>query len=160
MTNVRCVSFRARSGKSFWGSSANPAGFSFACESESTGLKSHFGSLHRRLVIDILRCKKFYVGALAPVGYQMIREYGITSTRPAESAGFGELRRARSLDLLGQAESGGHAHCLCGQVPRTTNCGKDKGRSNPRPRYSVNYYDALAQPDNQNRERMVKKPNN
>jgi catechol 2,3-dioxygenase-like lactoylglutathione lyase family enzyme len=42
------------------------------------------------IVSDIERSKKFYGAALKPIGYRMIREYGVTQTRPAASAGFGE----------------------------------------------------------------------
>ena len=46
------------------------------------------------IVSDLERSKKFYVAALKPIGYQMIREYGVTPTRSAASAGFGEPTRA------------------------------------------------------------------
>jgi catechol 2,3-dioxygenase-like lactoylglutathione lyase family enzyme len=46
------------------------------------------------IVSDIERSKKFYAAALAPIGYRMIREYGVTPARPAASAGFGEPPRA------------------------------------------------------------------
>ena len=46
------------------------------------------------VVSDIERSKKFYTAALKPIGYQMIREYGVTPTRSAASAGFGEPPRA------------------------------------------------------------------
>jgi catechol 2,3-dioxygenase-like lactoylglutathione lyase family enzyme len=46
------------------------------------------------IVSDIERSKKFYRAALEPIGYQMIREYGVTPTRRAASAGFGEPPRA------------------------------------------------------------------
>ena len=46
------------------------------------------------VVSDIERSKKFYSAALAPIGCQMIREYGVTPTRPAASAGFGAPPRA------------------------------------------------------------------
>jgi catechol 2,3-dioxygenase-like lactoylglutathione lyase family enzyme len=45
-------------------------------------------------VSDIERSKKFYSEALKPIGYQMIREYGVTPNRPAASAGFGNSVRA------------------------------------------------------------------
>src|SRR6266550_6458749 len=45
-------------------------------------------------VSDIERSKKFYAQALNPIGYQLLREYGVTPTRPAASAGFGEPPRA------------------------------------------------------------------
>lgn|SRR3989338_1970182 len=35
------------------------------------------------LVSDIERSKRFYTEALKPIGYQMIKEYGVTETRPA-----------------------------------------------------------------------------
>jgi catechol 2,3-dioxygenase-like lactoylglutathione lyase family enzyme len=43
-------------------------------------------------VSDIERSKKFYAAALQPIGYQMIREYGIAPIRSAASACFGEPR--------------------------------------------------------------------
>ena len=45
-------------------------------------------------VSDIERSKKFYAQALSPIGYQLLREYGVTPTRPVASAGFGEPPRA------------------------------------------------------------------
>ena len=45
-------------------------------------------------VSDIERSKKFYTEALKPIGYQMLREYGVTPNRPAASAGFGAPPRA------------------------------------------------------------------
>ncbi len=46
------------------------------------------------IVSDIERSKKFYRAALEPIGYQIIREYAVTLTRPVASAGFGKPPRA------------------------------------------------------------------
>ena len=48
------------------------------------------------VVSDIERSKKFYSAALKPIGCQMIREYGVTPTRSAASAGFGAPPRPSS----------------------------------------------------------------
>jgi catechol 2,3-dioxygenase-like lactoylglutathione lyase family enzyme len=45
------------------------------------------------VVSDIERSKQFYAAALIPLGYQMVREYGVTPARPVASAGFGEPPR-------------------------------------------------------------------
>jgi catechol 2,3-dioxygenase-like lactoylglutathione lyase family enzyme len=46
------------------------------------------------IVGDIEKNKKFYTTALKPIGYEMIREHGVTPTRHAPSAGFHEQPRA------------------------------------------------------------------
>jgi catechol 2,3-dioxygenase-like lactoylglutathione lyase family enzyme len=45
-------------------------------------------------VSDIDESKKFYAHALKPIGYQVLREYGVTAERPVASAGLGEPPRA------------------------------------------------------------------
>jgi hypothetical protein len=45
---------------------------------------------HRHSISNIDESKKFYAHALKPIGYQVLREYGVTAERPVASAGLGE----------------------------------------------------------------------
>ena len=104
------------------------------------------------IVSDIERSKKFYAAALKPIGYQMIREYGVTPHRPAASAGFGEPPRA---DLwIYQGDPGKVATHIAFQVNRRAIVdafyqaaiaagGRDNGWPGLRPQYSANYYGAF-----------------
>ncbi len=118
------------------------------------------------IVSDIERSKKFYTAALAPIGYQLIREYGVTPTRPAASAGFGEPPRA---DLwLYQGDSGRVTAHIAFQVNKRVLVdaffaaalaagGRDNGKPGPRPRYSANYYGAFVlDPDGYNVEAVCR----
>lgn len=118
------------------------------------------------VVGDIERSKRFYSAALQPIGYQMIREYGVTPTRPAASAGFGEPPRA---DLwLYQGDPGKVTAHIAFQVNRRALVdafyqaaiaagGKDNGKPGPRPRYSANYYGAFVwDPDGYNVEAVCR----
>jgi catechol 2,3-dioxygenase-like lactoylglutathione lyase family enzyme len=118
------------------------------------------------IVSDIDRSKKFYTEALKPIGYQMLREYGITPTRPAASAGFGEPPRA---DLwLYQGDPGKVTAHIAFQVNKRERVnafyqaaiaagGKDNGKPRPRPQYSANYYGAFVlDPDGYNVEAVCR----
>jgi len=117
-------------------------------------------------VSDIERSKKFYVAALAPIGYRMIREYGVTPARPAASAGFGEPPRA---DLwIYQGDPGKVSTHIAFQVGRRALVdafyhaalaagGNDNGRPGLRPQYSANYYGAFVlDPDGYNIEALCR----
>ena len=118
------------------------------------------------VVSDIERSKKFYTAALAPLGYQMIREYGITPARPAASAGYGELPRA---DLwIYQGDPGNVTTHIAFQVHKRAQVdafyasalavgGKDNGKPGLRPLYSANYYGAFVlDPDGYNVEAVCR----
>jgi catechol 2,3-dioxygenase-like lactoylglutathione lyase family enzyme len=118
------------------------------------------------VVSDIERSKKFYAAALKPIGYQMLREYGTTATRPSASAGFGEPPRA---DLwLYQGDPGKVTTHIAFQVNKRAMVdafyqaaiaagGKDNGKPGPRPQYSANYYSAFVlDPDGYNVEAVCR----
>lgn len=118
------------------------------------------------VVSDIERSKKFYAAALNPIGYQMIREYGVTPNRSAASAGFGEAPRA---DLwIYQGQPGRVTAHIAFQVNRRaivdafydaalTAGGRDNGKPGPRPQYSANYYGAFVlDPDGYNIEAVCR----
>jgi len=114
------------------------------------------------IVSDIERSKNFYTAALHPIGYQLIREYGVTPTRPAASAGFGEPPRA---DLwIYQGDPGKVTTHIAFQVNKRALVdafyqaaisagGRENGKPGPRPQYSANYYGAFVlDPDGYNVE--------
>ncbi len=118
------------------------------------------------VVSDIERGKKFYAAALKPIGYQMLREYGITPTRPSASAGFGEPPRA---DLwIYQGDPGKVTTHIAFQVNRRALVDAfylaaiaagavDNGKPGPRPQYSANYYGAFVlDPDGYNVEAVCR----
>jgi catechol 2,3-dioxygenase-like lactoylglutathione lyase family enzyme len=120
------------------------------------------------LVSDIEKSKKFYTEALKPIGYQMLREYGVTPTRPAASAGFGEPPRA---DLwIYQGTPSKTAVHIAFQVNTRTLVdafyqaaiaagGKDNGKPGIRPQYNPNYYGAFVlDPDGNNIEAVCREP--
>jgi len=118
------------------------------------------------IVSDIERSKKFYTAALAPIGYRMLREYGVTPTRTAASAGFGEPPRA---DLwLYQGNPGKVTAHMAFQVNKRSLVdafyeaalmagGIDNGKPGTRPQYSANYYGAFVlDPDGYNVEAVCR----
>jgi catechol 2,3-dioxygenase-like lactoylglutathione lyase family enzyme len=117
-------------------------------------------------VSDIERSKKFYSEALKPIGYQMIREYGATPSRPRASAGFGESSRADLWIYQGEPEAAS-TH-IAFQVSRRALVdafyqaaiaagGKDNGRPGLRPQYSPNYYGGFVlDPDGYNIEALCR----
>jgi catechol 2,3-dioxygenase-like lactoylglutathione lyase family enzyme len=118
------------------------------------------------IVSDIERSKRFYSAALTPLGYRMIREYGVTPARPAASAGFGEPPRA---DLwIYQGDPGKVATHIAFQVNQRALVdafydaalaagGKDNGKPGLRPQYSANYYGAFViDPDGYNVEAVCR----
>jgi len=118
------------------------------------------------IVSDIERSKRFYSAALTPLGYRMIREYGVTPARPATSAGFGEPPRA---DLwIYQGDPGKVATHIAFQVNQRALVdafydaalaagGKDNGKPGLRPQYSANYYGAFViDPDGYNVEAVCR----
>ena len=118
------------------------------------------------IVRDIETSRKFYLEALKPIGYQMLREYGVTPTRPAASAGFGEPPRA---DLwIYQGDPGRVSTHIAFQVDRRALVdafyeaaiaagARDNGKPGPRPQYSANYYGAFVlDPDGYNIEAVCR----
>lgn len=118
------------------------------------------------IVSDIERSKKFYRAALAPIGMELLREYGVTPARPAASAGFGEPPRA---DLwLYQGEPGKVTTHIAFQVGKRALVdgfyaaalaagGTDNGAPGLRPQYSANYYGAFVlDPDGYNVEAVCR----
>jgi catechol 2,3-dioxygenase-like lactoylglutathione lyase family enzyme len=114
------------------------------------------------VVSDIEASKKFYAAALQPIGYQMIRAYGVTPTRPAASAGFGVPPRA---DLwLYQGDPGKVTTHIAFETASRKQVddfyaaaiaagAKDNGKPGLRPQYSANYYGAFVlDPDGYNVE--------
>jgi catechol 2,3-dioxygenase-like lactoylglutathione lyase family enzyme len=119
-------------------------------------------------VSDIERSKKFYTEALKPIGFQMIREYGVTSNRPAASVGFGEPPRA---DLwIYQGDPGKVATHIAFQVNKRAMVdafyqaaiaagGRDNGKPGLRLHYSANYYGAfVVDADGYNIESVCREP--
>jgi catechol 2,3-dioxygenase-like lactoylglutathione lyase family enzyme len=117
-------------------------------------------------VSDIARSKRFYLEALKPIGYQMIREYDATATRPTASAGFGEPPRA---DLwIYQGTLGPVTTHIAFQVRKRALVaafyeaaisagGKDNGKPGLRLQYSANYYGAFVlDPDGYNIEAVCR----
>ena len=118
------------------------------------------------IVSDLERSKNFYAAALKPIGYRMIREYGVTPTRPAASAGFGEPPRA---DLwLYQGNPGNVTTHIALRVSKRALVdefytaavvagGRDNGKPGPRPQYNANYYSAFVlDPDGYNIEAVCR----
>jgi len=118
------------------------------------------------VVSDIAKSKKFYTEALKPIGYQMLREYGITPTRPTESAGFGEPPRADLWIYQGSPDKT-PVH-IAFQVNRREMVdafykaalaagGKDNGPPGIRAQYSPHYYGAFVlDPDGYNIEAVCR----
>lgn len=119
-------------------------------------------------VSNIEKSKKFYIAALKPIGYEMVREYGITPTRPAASAGFGEPPRA-DLWIYQGTPRDATTH-IAFQVSKRSLVdafyeaamavgGRDNGQPGPRPQYSANYYGAFVlDPDGYNIEAVCREP--
>ena len=118
------------------------------------------------VVSDIERSKHFYSAALAPIGYQMIREYGVTPSRPVASAGFGDPPRADFW--IYQGNPGKATTHIAFQVNRRALVdafyqaalaagGKDNGKPGLRPQYSADYYGAFVlDPDGCNIEAVCR----
>lgn len=117
-------------------------------------------------VSDIEKSKRFYTAALEPIGYRMLREYGVTQERPAASAGFGEGQRA---DLwLYQGKPKPATTHIAFQVGKRASVdafheaaiaagGVDNGKPGVRPQYNANYYGAFVlDPDGYNIEAVCR----
>jgi catechol 2,3-dioxygenase-like lactoylglutathione lyase family enzyme len=117
-------------------------------------------------VSDIEKSKKFFAEALKPIGYQMLREYGVTPSRPTASAGFGEPPRA-DLWLYQDAPSQTPVHIAFQVNTRSlvdafyhaaiAAGAKDNGKPGIRPQYNPNYYGAFVlDPDGNNIEAVCR----
>ena len=103
-------------------------------------------------VSDIEISKKFYAQALNPIGYQLLREYNVTPTRPAASAGFGEPPRADLWIYQGKPNVAS-THIAFLVTKRTlvddfyraavAAGGRNNGEPGLRQQYSANYYGAF-----------------
>jgi len=120
------------------------------------------------LVSDIEKSKKFYAEALKPIGYRILREYGVTPSRPTASAGFGEPPRA-DLWLYQGGRSQVPIHIAFQVNTRSlvdafyqaaiAAGGKDNGKPGIRPQYNPNYYGAFVlDPDGNNIEAVCREP--
>jgi catechol 2,3-dioxygenase-like lactoylglutathione lyase family enzyme len=120
------------------------------------------------IVGDIEKSKRFYRDALKPIGYEMLREHGVTPTRPTASAGFGEPPRA---DLwIYQGKPSINSIHVAFQVDKRALVdafykaalaagGKDNGKPGLRPQYSQHYYGAFVlDPDGYNIEAVCREP--
>ena len=120
-------------------------------------------------VSDYARAKRFYTGALAPLGYELVMEIDASQTESrAPAAGFG---RAGKPDFWIGGEGGlnGHMHVAILAANRASvdafyraalNAGgKDNGPPGLRPNYHANYYAAFVlDPDNHNIEALTHTP--
>ena len=118
-------------------------------------------------VSDIERSKKFYSEALKPIGYELLREYGVTPNRPAASAGFGEPPRTDFW--LYQGKPSGVTTHIAFQVSKRALVdafyqaamaagGRDNGKPGLRPQYNPSYYGAFVlDPDGYNIEAVCRK---
>jgi catechol 2,3-dioxygenase-like lactoylglutathione lyase family enzyme len=117
-------------------------------------------------VSDIEISKKFYAQALNPIGYQLLREYGVTPARPAASAGFGEPPRADLWIYQGNPNVAS-THIAFLVTKRTlvddfyraavAAGGRNNGAPGFRPQYSANYYGAFVlDPDGYNIEAVCR----
>jgi catechol 2,3-dioxygenase-like lactoylglutathione lyase family enzyme len=120
------------------------------------------------VVSDIEKSKQFYREALKPIGYEILHEHGMTPTRPAASAGFGEAPRA---DLwIYQGNPGNVTTHIAFQVGKRAlvdafyqaaiaGGGRDNGAPGLRPQYSQHYYGAFVlDPDGYNIEVVCREP--
>lgn len=117
-------------------------------------------------VSDIERSKKFYAAALKPIGYQLLREYGVTPARPAPSAGYGEPPRADLWIYEGKPNpASAHIAFLVSRRALVDDFyraaiaagGRDNGGPGLRPQYSANYYGAFVlDPDGYNIEAVCR----
>ena len=117
-------------------------------------------------VSDIEKSKQFYAAALEPLGFQMIRAYGATDTRPTASAGFGAPPRAELWIYQGTARD--TTTHIAFQVAQRALVdafyeaaiaagGRDNGKPGLRPQYSANYYGAFVlDPDGYNIEAVCR----
>ena len=117
-------------------------------------------------VSDIERSKKFYIEALKPIGYRMMREYAVTPSHPTARAGFGEPPRADLWIYQGEPSlTTGHIAFQVGRrelvdafyEAAIAAGGRDNGKPGLRPQYNANYYGAFVlDPDGYNIEAVCK----
>jgi catechol 2,3-dioxygenase-like lactoylglutathione lyase family enzyme len=117
-------------------------------------------------VSNIERSKMFYAQALKPIGYQLLREYGVTPGRTTASAGFGEPPRA-DLWIYQGTPTPASTHIAFLVTKRTlvddfyraafAAAGQSNGEPGLRPQYSANYYGAFVlDPDGYNIEAVCR----
>ena len=117
-------------------------------------------------VSDIERSKKFYAEALNPIGYQLLREYGVAPMRPMASAGFGKPPRADLWIYQGKPNVAS-THIAFLVTKRTlvddfyraalAAGGQNNGEPGLRPQYSADYYGAFVlDPDGYNIEAVCR----
>ncbi|HEX9264306.1 MAG TPA: VOC family protein [Candidatus Binatia bacterium] len=117
-------------------------------------------------VSDSERSKKFYARALNAIGYQLLREYGVTPARPVASAGFGEPPHADLWIYQGKPNVAS-THIAFLVTKRTlvddfyraalAAGGQSNGEPGLRPQYSADYYSAFVlDPDGYNIEAVCR----
>jgi catechol 2,3-dioxygenase-like lactoylglutathione lyase family enzyme len=117
-------------------------------------------------VSDIERSKSFYIAALKPIAYLLLREYGASSERPAASAGFGTPPRADFWIYQGKPDAAStHVAFLAAKralvdgfyAAAIAAGGRDNGKPGLRPLYNPNYYSAFVlDPDGYNIEAVCR----
>jgi len=113
------------------------------------------------IVSDIEKSKNFYRESLKPIGYELLREYGVTDKRPAASAGFGEPPRAYLW--IYQGNPGTVTTHLAFQVNKRALVDAfyhaAMAAGGLRPQYSQHYYGAFVlDPDGYNIEAVCREP--
>ena len=113
------------------------------------------------VVSDYLRSKSFYEKALAPLGYKLMMEHGISG------GGFG--RDGKPDFWIKQGAAGSAIHVAFVSADRATvdafhraalaAGGRDNGAPGPRPEYHPTYYGAFVlDPDGNNVEAVCHRP--
>ncbi len=118
-------------------------------------------------VKDYAKAKSFYKSALAPLGYELIMEFGPELGIDYEGAGFGA--GGKPDFWIGRGEANGPAHIAFAASNRKAvdafhaaaiaAGGKDNGPAGLRPHYHANYYGAfILDPDGNNVEACCHRP--
>ncbi len=111
-------------------------------------------------VANLARSKEFYQQALAPLGYQLMMEFG-------EAAGFG--KDGKPYFWIGQGNAAGTSHVAFAAAQRSVvddfykaamaAGARDNGKPGLRPNYHPNYYGAFVlDPDGNNIEAVCHLP--
>jgi catechol 2,3-dioxygenase-like lactoylglutathione lyase family enzyme len=112
------------------------------------------------LVSDYERSKRFYTGALAPLGYSLLMEFGTTG-------GFGANGKPDFWISQGDPAHAVHVAFVAADrqlvnafhTSALASGGRDNGPSGPRPQYHAAYYGAFVlDPDGNNVEAVCHRP--
>jgi len=103
-------------------------------------------------VSDFSRSKKFYLAALAPLGYEALVEFAKTETQPVAVAGLGEGGKP-DFWLIEGTPNKPHVHVAFRAKSKAevdafyeaalAAGGQDNGPPGPRPHYHAGYYGAF-----------------